>query len=150
IILRLTHNFNATTSNQGFGGRGGGGRGGGRRSQNNINFGLNWARTSTSIVGEFPSLDGHTGSHGLNASGGWVYGKNRATNIFRVNYNHNRLSSTNFYSDVFDVAGNAGIGGSSSTPFDWGVPGINFTSFGGLSDPTPRRELDQTYTVSDT
>jgi trimeric autotransporter adhesin len=153
IILRLTHNFNATTSNQGFGGRGGGGgggRAGGRRSQNNMNFGLNWARTSTSIVAQFPALDGHTGTQGLNASGGWTYGKNRFTNIFRVNYNHNHVSTTNLYSEVLDVAGNAGIGGISTAPFDWGLPGINFTSFGGLSDPTPRRELDQTYTVSDT
>jgi len=153
IILRLTRNFNATPSNQGFGGRGGGGgggRGGGRRSQNNINFGLNWARTFTSIVGQFPSLDGHTGTQGLNASGGWTYGKNRFTNIFRVSYNHNHVSTANFYSDVLDVAGNAGIGGISTTPFDWGLPRINFTSFGGLNDPTPRRELDQTYTVSDT
>jgi hypothetical protein len=30
------------------------------------------------------------------------------------------------------------------------LPGISFTSFAGLSDPIPRRELDQTYTVSDT
>jgi hypothetical protein len=30
------------------------------------------------------------------------------------------------------------------------LPGINFTTFGGLTDPTPRRELDQTYTFSDT
>jgi trimeric autotransporter adhesin len=153
IILRLTHNFNATTSNQGFGGRGGGGgggRAGGRRSQNNMNFGLNWARTSTSIVAQFPALDGHAGTQGLNASGGWTYGKNRFTNIFRVNYNHNHVSTTNLYSEVLDVAGNAGIGGISTAPFDWGLPGINFTSFGGLSDPTPRRELDQTYTVSDT
>jgi len=30
------------------------------------------------------------------------------------------------------------------------LPGISFTSFGGLNDPTPRRELDQTYAISDT
>jgi hypothetical protein len=30
------------------------------------------------------------------------------------------------------------------------LPAISFTSFGGLADPTPRRELDQTYTISDT
>jgi len=149
IILRLTHNFNATTSNQGFGGRGGG-RSGGRRSQNNINFGLNWARSSTSLVGQFPTLDGHAGTQGLNASGGWTYGKNRYINIFRVSYNHNHVSTTNLYSDILNVAGNTGISGISSTPFDWGLPAINFTSFGGLGDPTPRRELDQTYTISDT
>ena len=30
------------------------------------------------------------------------------------------------------------------------LPGISLTSFSGLTDPTPRRELDQTYTISDT
>ena len=155
VILRLIHNFGATNG-PGFGpfggggGGGGGGRGGGRRSQNNINFGLNWSRSSNNIVNPFPSLAGGTGTQGLNASAGWTYGKGRVTNIFRVNYNHNHVSTTNLYSNVTDVAGNAGIGGISNDPFDWGLPGISFTSFGGLSDPTPRRELDQTYSFSET
>lgn len=156
VILRLIHNFGAS-SGPGFGpfggGSGGGGSGGGRRrSQNNINFGLNWSRSSSSIVNPFPSLAGGTGTQGLNASAGWTYGKGRVTNIFRVNYNHNHISTTNLYSNVTDVAGpgGAGIGGISHDPFDWGPPGISFTSFGGLSDPTPRRELDQTYSFSET
>ncbi len=98
----------------------------------------------------FPLLAGGTGTQGLNASAGWTYGKGRVTNIFRVNYNHNHVSTTNLYSNVTNVAGNAGIGGISNDPFDWGLPGISFTSFGGLSDPTPRRELDQTYSISET
>ena len=151
VILRLVHNFGSSSGPMILG-PGGGGRGGGRRQQNNINFGLNWARTSTNIVNPFPLLAGGTGTQGLNASAGWTYGKNRMTNIFRVNYNHNHVSTTNLYSNVTDVAGpgGAGIGGISNAPFDWGLPGISFTSFGGLSDPMPRRELDQTYTVSDT
>jgi hypothetical protein len=151
VILRLVHNF-GSSAGPGFGPPGGGGRGGGRRRQNNINFGLNWARTSANIVNPFPSLAGGTGTQGLNASAGWTYSKNRMTNMLRVNYNHNHVSTTNLYSGVTDVAGagGAGITGISNTPFDWGLPGISFTSFGGLSDPTPRRELDQTYTFSDT
>jgi len=54
------------------------------------------------------------------------------------------------YSNVTNVAGLAGITGISTDPFDFGLPALSFTSFGGLSDPTPRRELDQTYTVSET
>jgi len=152
VILRLVHNFGAS-SGPGFGPFGGGGGAGGRRrSQNNINFGLNWSRSSNNIVNQFPSLAGGTGTQGLNASAGWTYGKGRVTNIFRVNYNHNHVSTTNLYSNVTDVAGpgGAGIGGISNDPFDWGLPGISFTSFGGLSDPTPRRELDQTYSFSET
>ncbi len=156
VILRLIHNFGAS-SGPGFGPFGGGGGGGGagggrRRSQNNINFGLNWSRSSNNNVNPFPSLAGGTGTQGLNASAGWTYGKGRVTNTFRVNYNHNHVSTTNLYSNVTDVAGpgGAGINGISDDPFDWGLPGISFTSFGGLSDPTPRRELDQTYSFSET
>jgi hypothetical protein len=154
VIFRLVHNFGAS-SGPGIGPVliGGGGAGGGRRrSQNNINFGLNWSRSSNNIVNQFPSLAGGTGTQGLNASAGWTYSKGRISNIFRVNYNHNHVSTTNLYSNVTDVAGpgGAGIGGISNAPFDWGLPGISFTSFGGLSGPTPRRELDQTYTFSET
>ena len=98
----------------------------------------------------FPSQAGGNSTQGLNASAGWVYGKGRITNNLRVNYNHNHVATTNLYSNVTNVDGLAGINGVSADPFDWGLPGISFTSFGGLSDPTPRRELDQTFTFSDT
>ena len=151
ISLRLIHNFAGSGPGFAIPGGGGGGGGGGRRGpQNNINFGLNWTRTSTNLVNAYPSLAGATNTQGLNASGGWTIGKGRTSNTFRVNYNHNHVSTTNLYSGVLDVAGNAAIGGVSLQPFDWGIPGISFSSFGGLSDPTPRRELDQTYTISDT
>jgi trimeric autotransporter adhesin len=154
VSLRLIHNFGAVPAQgnrtPGGGGHGGAGGGGGRRSQNNLNMGLSWTRTTSDIVGPFPSLAGGTGTQGLNANAGWVYGKGRATNNLRFTYNHNHVSTTNLFSTVKDVAAAAEIGGVSTNPFDWGLPGINFTSFSGLSDPTPRRELDQTYTVSDT
>ena len=157
VILRLVHNFGASNG-PGFGpiiiggGGGGGGGEGRRRSQNNINFGLNWSRSSSNIVNPFPSLAGGTNTQGLNASAGWTYGKGRITNIFRLNYNHNHISTTNLYSNVTDVSGPGGaeINGISNDPFDWGLPGISFTSFGGLNDPTARRELDQTYSISET
>jgi hypothetical protein len=153
VNVRLIHNFGASPAGpMMIGGPGGGGAGGGgsrRRNQNNINLGLNWSRTSTDTIGIFPSLDGGNSTQGLNSSVGWVYGKGRLTNNLRFNYNHNHLAATNLYSGLIDVAGNAGITGISSNPFDYGLPGLSFTSFGGLSDPTPRRELDQTYTISD-
>lgn len=150
VSLRLIHNFGPVPS-QGNRGPGGGGRGGrGRRGpRNNLNAGLSWTKTTSDIVGAFPSLAGGTGTQGLNANAAWVYGKGRTTNNLRFNYNHNHVSTTNLYANVTDVAALAEIGGVSTDPFDWGIPGINFTSFSGLSDPGPRRELDQTYTISD-
>jgi hypothetical protein len=152
VNLRLVHNF-GEPAGMFFGPMGGGvagGRGGNRRARNNINFGMNWSRTSNDIVSIFPSLAGGNGTQGLNANGAWIYGKGRVTNILRFNYNHNHVSTTNLYSGITDVAGAAGITGVSTDPFDWGLPGISFTTFGGLNDPTPRRELDQTYTIADT
>ncbi len=153
VSLRLIHNFGPVPA-QGSRGPGGGGRGGGgggrRGPRNNLNMGLSWSRSTSNIVGAFPSLAGGTGTQGLNANAAWVYGKGRTTNNLRFTYNHNHVSTTNLYSTVTDVAALAEVGGVSTNPFDWGIPGINFTSFSGLSDPTPRRELDQTYTVSDT
>ena len=152
VNFRLIHNF-GSGGGPGFGPFGGGGAGGGggrRRAQNNINFGMNWTRSATTLVNPFPSLAGGNSLQGLNATAGWVYGRGRATNNFRVNYNHNHVSTTNLFSNVQNVAGDAGIGGVSPNPFDWGLPGIGFTSFAGFTDPTPRRELDQTFTFSDT
>jgi hypothetical protein len=150
VIVRLIHNFSGS-GNPGSGGRGGGGGGGRQRGpQNNLNFGLNYARTNVTLVNAFPSLGGGTSTQGLNATAGWTYGNGRLANVFRVTYNHNHIDTTNLFSNVLDVAGEAGIGGISNAPFDWGLPGISFSSLTGLSDPTTRRELDQTYTFSDT
>jgi len=111
---------------------------------------LNWERSSTNSVGIFPSLDGGTSTQGLSASAGWVYGKGRLTNNLRFNYNHNHVSTTNLYSGIEDVAGNAGITGISTASVRLWITGAQFHELRGLSDPTPRRELDQTYTISDT
>lgn len=153
VSLRLIHNFGAAPSGPFMiAGPGGGDGGGGRRGrrQNNINFGLNWQRSSVDSVGTFPSLNGGTSTQGLNATAGWTYGRGRMTSNFRFTYNHNHVSTTNLYSGIIDVAGDAGITGISTDPFGFGLPSLSFTSFGGLNDPTPRGELDQTYTVSET
>ena len=153
LSLRLIHNF-AAGGGPGFrpvmigpGGPGGGGR---RGPRNNLSVGFNWSRGITNIVNPFPSLAGSTNVQGWNGNVRWTYGKGKITNSLGFTYNHNRAATTNLYSGVTDVAGNAGITGVSTDPFDWGLPGISFNSFSGFSGPIPSRELDQTYTISDT
>jgi trimeric autotransporter adhesin len=150
LSMRLIHNF-ISGGGPGFGplGGGGGGRGGGRGPRNNLNIGFNWSRNTTAIVNPFPSLAGSTNTQGWNGNARWTYGKGRITNTAGFTYNHNRVSTTNLYSGAIDVAGNAGITGISTDPFNWGLPGISFSSFAGLSGPVPSRELDQTYTITD-
>jgi hypothetical protein len=151
LSLRLIHNF-ISGAGPGFGpppGGGGGGRRAGRGPRNNLNVGFNWSRNTTALVNPFPSLAGSTNTQGWNGNARWTYGKGRITNTLGFTYNHNRVSSTNLYSGVVDVAGNAGITGISTDPFNWGLPGISFNSFAGLNGPVPSRELDQTYTITD-
>jgi hypothetical protein len=160
--FRLIHNFVPNSGPGGpmtFGGGGGGGgpmmaiggSGGGRnrRPRNNLNIGFNFTRTKTAIVNPFPSLAGSTNTQGWNGTAGWIYGKGKATNTLRFTYNHNRVSTTNLYSGVTNVASDAGITGISTDPFNWGLPGISLTSFTGFNSPIPSRELDQTYTITD-
>jgi trimeric autotransporter adhesin len=157
ISMRIIHNFVPNANGPfGFGPggpvvAGGGGRGGGRRNgpRNNLNIGFNFSRTKANTIGALPSLAGSTNTQGWNGTVGWIYGKGKATNTLRFTYNHNRASVTNLYSGIVDVAGNAGIGGISTDPFDWGLPGISMTSFTGLSSPIPSRVLNQTYTITD-
>jgi carboxypeptidase family protein/TonB-dependent receptor-like protein len=156
LSLRLIHNFGGSGPGGPimFGPMGGGlaGRGGSgiRKPRNNLNVGFHWTRQKVALTNAFPSLAGSTNAQGWNGNAGWIYGKGRITNNLRFNYNHNRLSTTNLYSGVKNVAGDAGITGVSSDPFNWGLPGISFTSLAGLNGPAPSRELDQTYTIADT
>ncbi|HTP70011.1 MAG TPA: TonB-dependent receptor [Dongiaceae bacterium] len=155
LSLRLIHNFSGS-GGPGFGpvaggaGGPGGGRGSRRGPRNNLNIGFNWSRARTNLVNSFPSLAGSSNTQGWNGSVRWTYGKGKTTNTLGFTYNHNRAATTNLYSGVMDVAGDAGITGISTDPFDWGLPGIAFNSFSGFSGPVPSRELDQTYTITDT
>jgi trimeric autotransporter adhesin len=151
ISFRLIHNF--LNNGPGFGPMGGGGgRGGGgrRRPQNNIGIGFNFTRVNAGLVNPFPSLAGHTDTQGWNGNARWTYGTGKINNALSFTYNHNRTATTNLYSGIEDVSGNAGITTPvQSAPFNWGLPGITFSSYGDLVDPVPSRELDQTYTISD-
>ena len=160
LSLRIMHNFAGTGGpggplsigpGGGGPGGGGGGRGGSRRGpRNNLSVGFNWSRAKSVLVNPFPSLEGSSNTQGWNGNVRWTYGKGRTTNSLGFTYNHNRASTSNLYSGVTDVAGNAGITGISTDPFDWGLPGISFNSYSGFSGPVTSRELDQTYTISDT
>ncbi len=153
ISFRIIHNF-APTSGGGPGGFGPppGMGGGGRRSsgpRNNLNFGLNISRSSNELVNSFPSLTGHSSGQGLNASVRWLYGKGRITNTVGFTYNRSTASTTNAFTNVYDVSGDAGITGISNDPFNWGLPGIDFNTYSGLSNPIASKETDQTFSLTD-
>ena len=65
--------------------------------------------------------------------------------MHNVNVNFSRTSSRslNHFAFVEDVAGNAGITGVSTDPFDWGVPQLSFSSLSSVRDMTPTRRTDK-------
>ena len=64
----------------------------------------------------------------------------------RLDYNRNRSEGQNIFAGVRDVAGEAGIQGASTDPFDWGVPNLSFSSLTSLRDRNPSFRLDQRFT----
>lgn len=158
VNFRLVHNFNsagsASQSGGATGGRGGpagpGGRGGfARRFGNNLNFGVNFTRNDSDIVNPFPSLAGNNSMRSWNTNAGYVLSRGRWTNNLRFNYNRNRVSLANLYTFLKNIIGEAGIGGVSQDPFDYGLPTLSLTNFAGLNDPAARRTLNQAFTFSE-
>ena len=91
----------------------------------------------------FPELGGTTTGSSLSAPISLNITHRRQ--LHNVNFNYSRTSSDslNQYAFVENVAGDAGIVGIATDPFDWGVPALSFSSFTGLRDVAPSRRDDR-------
>jgi len=115
----------------------------------NVTYYVNSAR-SRSVSG-FPDFTSHTTVFGQNVSVGESHTFNtRLVNSANLNFNRQRTSLLNAFAYNQDIAQELGINGVSTNPFDWGVPSIGFTNFGGLSDPLPSLSRPQTVRANDT
>ena len=158
LNLRFTRNFGDTVQRaRGAiaravlgGGRGGGGRGGGiPNGMSNLSIGIHYHRSTGASANPFPALGGTSEAHAWDIPVNYSFTKWGLVNMMHAHYN--RSESQNFSNFAFtqNVAGNAGIGGVSSDPFDWGVPGVSLASFSGLRGVSPSQRLAQTIDVGD-
>jgi hypothetical protein len=110
----------------------------------NVAYFLNSSRTDA--VSNFPGLTRHTSIRGQNLNLGetHVFGP-RFLNTFQFNFNRQRSSTLNPFAFREDVAGELGISGISSNPFDWGLPQLQFTNFTGLNDVLPSLTRNQAW-----
>jgi hypothetical protein len=114
----------------------------------NVLYYFNSSR-SRSVVG-FPELTSHTSSRGQNLSVGESHTFNpHLVNTLTLNFNRQRTSLLNAFAFQDDIAAELGINGVSTNPFDWGVPAIGFTNFGGLNDPLPSLSRPQTIRANE-
>ena len=166
VNLRVTHIFGAQPQRGAGGGRGRGGfapgagrggpggpggragRGGPQPTRSVLNASVSYRESSASSSSTFPTVGGSTTAAGWNVPVSWMLTKGRFNNVLTVTYNRNSAASTNLYAYNTNVVEAAGIEGVSTDPFDWGIPGLSFTTIADLRDRTPSRRVDQRIQIS--
>jgi trimeric autotransporter adhesin len=147
LSLRLTQNLSPTVPQRGAGaGRGGaGGRGGGGGGGRGGAGGRGGRGLSITLTGQLqyregdgetfnaiPDLSGTTKNSSYAVPISLNISKGRVNQNITFQVNHSRSSSGNLFSNVTDVAGNAGVNypaGATNDPLNWGVPNLTFTNF---------------------
>jgi trimeric autotransporter adhesin len=122
-------------------------RGMGQRAPN-LNVSVSYNHLSSRIAARFPTLGGENSNRTWNANAGFSFSKGRASHQSRVNFTHNRSEGLNLYAFNRDVAGEAGIIGVATEPFDWGIPNLAFTTFADLNDRNPTSSVNRRLQVS--
>jgi len=161
--FRLIHNFtpSATGRGGGFGRGGGGGFGGGRagdRGPGQAQTGTSvtmtaqfqYRRADNDVLNVLPALGGRSSSSSLTAPVTLNIRHNRSMVTINFNASQTTSQTTNQYAGITDVAGNAGISGVSTEPFDWGIPALSFSSLSNVRDVTPLDRTDRRISLSST
>ena len=108
---------------------------------------VQYRRNDNDQTNVFPSLGGTTTGSSLAVPVTLNIVHKRILHNISVNFSRSQSSSFNRYAFVNDVAGDAGIAGVSTDPFDWGVPQLSFSSLSSLHDVTPSRRTDSRLTM---
>jgi hypothetical protein len=133
----------------GGGGRGFGGRGGAQGRQGlNISLGVHYRHGDSDRTTAFPTLAGTSLQSAWDVPVGLSFAKANIFHSIRLQFNRNLADVTNLYSGVTNVAGDAGIAGVSTDPFDWGVPSLSFKTISSLADVQPSEVLNRTFGLS--
>jgi hypothetical protein len=119
-------------------------------SKNSLNVMYYFSRSSSQSVAGFPDLKSRSSSRGqnLSASESRTFDPH-LVNTLSFNFNRMRTSSLNSFTFQQDIAAQLGITGVSTNPFDWAIPAIGFTNFGGLNDPLATLSRPQTIRAND-
>jgi hypothetical protein len=119
-------------------------------SKDSLNVMYYFNRSQSHSVTAFPDITSHTSSRGQNLSASESHTFNpHLVNTLSLNFNRLRTSLLNAFAFQEDIAAQLGITGVSTNPFDWAIPTIGFTNFGGLKDPLPSLTRPQTIRAND-
>jgi trimeric autotransporter adhesin len=141
LNFRLIHNFGATSGPTPFPRF--------RGPRNNLNIGFHYRGSNNALTHPFPTVGGSTTTRSFDLSAGYARSFGKVTNIFNFDFNRNRINTQNLYAFLTNIEGQAGIGGVSTNPFNWGLPNLTFSDLSGIQDVNPVLERDQTFSYSD-
>jgi trimeric autotransporter adhesin len=118
-------------------------------SKDSVAVNYSTRRGNSQNAATFPGLDSSStnSSQSIGLSGNHSF-KPRLILNWQVNLNRTRNESTNAFSNTNDVEGKLGITGVSTDPFNYGVPTIGFTNYGGLSLANASHSTSQNLTIS--
>lgn len=133
----------------GFGGPGGG-RGGMGGGGVTLNAGLNFSRSTGNITNAFPTLGGTRETKSWDVPVQLSFVAHNWVNNFHVRFNRNQSDTQNLFAFSRDVAGDAGIQGVATDPFDWGAPNLSFSTLTSLRDVSPSHSVNQLFEISHT
>src|SRR5262249_19527282 len=108
-----------------------------------LNVQLQYRRTDADQANTFSTLGGTRAQTTIGVPVGLNITHGRQLHNININFSHTSSHTTNRFAGVTDVAGEAGIGGTATDPFSWGVPTLSFSSITGLRDLTPTDRSDR-------
>jgi hypothetical protein len=155
--VRFTHSLTGQQTGRGgrggFGGFGGrGGRGGQPAGPARLNATLSaqvsYRRNDGDRLNVFPLLDSTTRGSALSVPISLNMRYGRTVHSVSVSFDRRASNSPGPFAFARNVAGDAGITGIATDPFDWGVPNLTFGSFTSLRDTAPSERTDRTWQVS--
>jgi trimeric autotransporter adhesin len=149
VNVRIVHLFGGAQPQQRGQGNRGGGRGG-LAGASNLNIGVHFRHSETDSPNPFPALGGTTRLTAWDVPVGLSFTKGGMLQTLRVQFNRQRSDTQNLYAFNQDIAGQAGVNGVSTDPFDWGAPNLSFSTFGSVRDMNPAMRIDRTIAVGDT
>jgi len=121
-----------------------------RGPQNSVSFGFHYHDADNVLTDPFPTVGGKTTTRSFDIPLSYTRSFGKLNNIFRVDYNRNRISTNNLYPFQQEtIAQQLGLQGVSTSPFDNGLPSLSFTNYSGLQDTVPLLQRNQTLTFSD-
>ena len=116
----------------------------------NVNLGYNFNSSRQDTLDAFLDIRGRTTSRSQSVDLGLTHNWSpKLIENTHLNWSRSRTQTLSANSFVNNIAGNLGISGIADDPMDYGLPGINFSSFTGFSDPVPSRVRNQTLRASD-